>query len=62
MSKENGLKNENKQAKATQETRAGEKRWTATRKQEVVLRLLRGEARLPNPQPARSTFEVRAAS
>jgi transposase len=43
MSKENGLRNENKQAKATEETRAGEKRWTAARKQEVVLRLLRGE-------------------
>jgi hypothetical protein len=43
MSKENGVTSDNKQAKAADEPRTVEKRWTATRKQEVVLRLLRGE-------------------
>jgi transposase len=43
MSKENGVKSDNKQGKPMDEMRPVEKRWTATRKQEVVLRLLRGE-------------------
>jgi transposase len=43
MSKENGLKSDNKQGKPMDEARPVEKRWTAARKQEVVLRLLRGE-------------------
>jgi len=44
MSKESGLKSDNKQGKTTGEARPAEKRWTAARKQEAVLRLLRGEA------------------
>jgi transposase len=43
MSKENGLKDDNKRKDAMDETPTVEKRWTATRKQEAVLRLLRGE-------------------
>jgi hypothetical protein len=43
MSKESVLKSDNKQGKAAEESRGVEKRWTATRKQEVVLRILRGE-------------------
>lgn len=43
MSKENGVKSDNKQGKPLDEAGRVEKRWTAARKQEVVLRLLRGE-------------------
>ena len=43
MSKENGVKSDSKPGKPLDEARPIEKRWTAARKQEVVLRLLRGE-------------------
>ncbi len=44
MSKEKGLKSNRKQGKPMDEARPVEKRWNASRKQEAVLRLLRGEA------------------
>jgi len=43
MSKENGLKDDNKRREPMNEAPTVEKRWTASRKQEAVLRLLRGE-------------------
>jgi hypothetical protein len=44
MSKEKGLTNDNNRKQPMDEARPVEKRWTAARKQEAVLRLLRGES------------------
>ncbi len=43
MSKESGLKNANKQGEPVEGARSIEKRWTASRRQEAVLRIFRGE-------------------